>query len=155
MLLDVRSMRGADINTTHYLVRGYVSIKLKCPQKRKKRVRQPALENLRDKSKSQEYSNKIAEKYYTNDQELGNSPLEEQWKKLRDIITDISFEVLGERGRKKRTEHLSKDTKNLLKERPVRLKRNLVLLRIVLSTRRLTVLLGRTVKEMIMPGLLE
>ena len=116
-LLDVRSMRGADINTTHYLVRGYVSIKLKCPQKRKKRVRQPALENLRDRSKSQEYSNKIAEKYYTNDQELGNSPLEDQWKKLRDIITDISFEVLGERGRKKRTEHLSKDTKNLLKER--------------------------------------
>ena len=36
---------------------------------------------------------------------------------MRDIITDISFEVLGERGRKKRTEHLSKDTKNLLKER--------------------------------------
>ena len=79
-------MRGADINTTHYLVRGYVSMKLKCPQKRNKRVRQPALENLRDRSKSQEYSNKIAEKYYTNDQELGNSPLEEQWKKLRDII---------------------------------------------------------------------
>ena len=36
---------------------------------------------------------------------------------MRDIITDISFEVLGERGRKKRTEHISKDTKNLLKER--------------------------------------
>ncbi|XP_063683687.1 uncharacterized protein LOC134818177 [Bolinopsis microptera] len=116
-LLDVRSMRGADINTTHYLVRGYVSIKLKCPQKRKKRVRQPALEHLRDRSKSQEYSNRIAEEYYNNDQEHGNSPLEEQWQNLRDIITDVSFEVLGERGRKKRTEHLSRDTKNLLKER--------------------------------------
>ena len=32
-------MRRADINTTHYLVRGYLSIKLKCPQKRKRHVK--------------------------------------------------------------------------------------------------------------------
>jgi hypothetical protein len=32
-------------------------------------------------------------------------------------INNISFEVLGERGRKKKTEHLSMETKNLLKER--------------------------------------
>ena len=117
-LLDVRSMRGADINTTHYLVRGYVSVKLKCPQKRKKCVKQPALEHLRDKSRSIEFSNKIAESYYNDDHLLNENPsLEEQWKNLKYVITSISFEVLGERGRKKKTEHLSMETKNLLKER--------------------------------------
>ena len=116
-LLDVRSMRGADINTTHYLVRGFISVKLKCPQKRKKSIRMPALEHLRDRSKSQEYSNKIAEKYYSKAQEHGDSLLEDQWKNLRDTIFDVSFEVLGERGRRKNTEHLSNETKKLLKER--------------------------------------
>ena len=116
-LLDVRSMRGADINTTHYLVRGYLSVKLKCPQKRKKGIKMPALELLRDRSKSQEYSNKIAEKYYKMDETSANIPLEDQWKNLRDSVTEVSFEVLGERGRKKKTEHLSRETKELIKER--------------------------------------
>ena len=116
-LLDVRSMRGADINTTHYLIRGYVSVKLKCPQKRRKAARLPALEHLRDRSKSQEYSNKIAEKYYGSDRKLENPSLEDQWKNLKNTIADISFEVLGERGRRKKTDHLSHETKNLLKER--------------------------------------
>ena len=71
-LLDVRSMRGADINTTHYLVRGYVSIKLKCPQKRKKGVKRPALNHLRDKSKSKEYSDKIAERFSEDNAEISS-----------------------------------------------------------------------------------
>ncbi|KAL5246977.1 hypothetical protein ACHWQZ_G018993 [Mnemiopsis leidyi] len=117
-LLDVRSMRGADINTTHYLVRGYVSVKLKCPEKRKKSARMPALEYLRDRTKSNEYSNKIAEKFNDcQDLHSKNRPLEEKWKELKEAICDVSFDVLGERSRKQKAEHLSKETKELLKER--------------------------------------
>ena len=43
--------------------------------------------------------------------------MEDQWKNLKNTIADISFEVLGERGRRKKTDHLSHETKNLLKER--------------------------------------
>ncbi|KAL5268053.1 hypothetical protein ACHWQZ_G004934 [Mnemiopsis leidyi] len=86
-LLDVRSMRGADINTTHYLVRGYVSVKLKCPEKRKKSVRMPALEYLRDRTKSNEYSNKIAEKFNDcQDLHSENRPLEEKWKEINGLV---------------------------------------------------------------------
>ena len=94
-------------------------MKLKCPQKRKKAVKLPALEHLRDRSRSQEYGNKIVEKYYScgMDQDPSNIPLEDQWKCLKDAITEVSFEVLGERGRKKKAEHLSKETKDLLQER--------------------------------------
>ena len=46
------SVFGADIN----FVRGYVSVKLKCPQKWKRSFRMPASEYLQDKSKNQEYS---------------------------------------------------------------------------------------------------
>ena len=99
------------------MVRGYISVKLKCPQKRKKTVKMPALEHLRDKSRIQEYSNKIAEQYYKEDQVPANIPLEDQWKFFRDTIKEVSFEVLGERGRQKKTEHLSVETKDLLKER--------------------------------------
>ena len=65
--LDVRSMRGVDRNTTHYLVIGDLSVKLKCPQERKKCVKQPALRHIRSKSRSKEFSDKIAENYYNND----------------------------------------------------------------------------------------
>ena len=114
-LLDVRSMRGADINTTHYLVRGYVSIKLKCPQKRKKGVKRPALNHLRDKSRSKEYSDKIAERFSEDNAEI--SSLEDKWIKLRDTINEVSFEVLGEKDRKKKEDHISKETKDLLVQR--------------------------------------
>jgi hypothetical protein len=75
----------------------------------------PALEHLRDKSRIQEYSNKIAEQYYKEDQVPANIPLDDQWKFFRDTIKDVSFEVLGERRRKKKIEHRSVETKDLLK----------------------------------------
>ena len=108
-------MRGADINTTHYLVRGYVSIKLKCPQKRKKGVKRPALNHLRDKSRSKEYSDKIAERFSEDNAEI--SSLEDKWIKLRDTINEVSFEVLGEKDRKNKEDHISKKTKDLLVQR--------------------------------------
>ncbi|KAL5248275.1 hypothetical protein ACHWQZ_G017455 [Mnemiopsis leidyi] len=98
--------------------RGYVSVKLKCPEKRKKSARMPALEYLRDQTKSNEYSNKIAEKFNVcQDLHSENRPLEEKWKELKEAICDVSFNVLGERSRKQKAEHLSKETKELLKER--------------------------------------
>ena len=114
-LLDVRSMLGADINTTHYLVRGYVSIKLKCPQKRKKYVKLPALNHLRDRSRSTEYSDKIGEKFHRDEKD--NTNLEDKWIKLKETINEVSFEVLGEKDRKKKEDHLSLETKDLLRQR--------------------------------------
>ena len=114
-LLDVRSMRGADINTTHYLVRGYISIKLKCPQKRKKYVKLPALNHLRDRSRSTEYSDKIGEKFHRDEKD--NTNLEDKWIKLKETINEVSFEVLGEKDRKKKEDHLSLETKDLLRQR--------------------------------------
>ncbi|KAL5251681.1 hypothetical protein ACHWQZ_G014726 [Mnemiopsis leidyi] len=46
-----------------------------------------------------------------------NRPLEDKWKDLKEAICDVSFDVLGERSRKQKAEHLSKETKELLKER--------------------------------------
>ena len=92
-------MRGADINTTHYLVRGYLSNKLKCPQKRNKDVKRPALNHLHNKSRSKEYSDKIAERFSEN---AKISSLEDKWIKLRDTINEVSFGVLGEKDRRKK-----------------------------------------------------
>ena len=46
-----------------------------------------------------------------------NIPLEDQRRFFRDTMAEVSFEVLGERGRKKKNGHLSVETKDLLKER--------------------------------------
>lgn len=116
-LLDVRTMRGADINTTHYLVRGYINVKLKCPQKRKPAVKRPALQFLRDRSKSTEFSKVIKKRFFDKEKLPENSQLDEHWNEFKETITDVSFEVLGEKGRYKNAEHLSNTTKDLIKQR--------------------------------------
>ena len=115
-LLDVRSCRGADIGSDHYLVRGYLRVKLQAVQKRKAPQRSiPAIEQLRDQTKVAEYNIALTNRFSC--LPIEDEPLEEMWKNFKEIVDDVSLEVLGKRPKKKRQNHLSQETKALLVER--------------------------------------
>ena len=115
-LLDLRSYRGADIGSDHYLVRGLLRVKLQAVQKRQSRQHvAPALEHLRDRSKVEEYNIALSNRFSC--LSVDDEPIEETWVNFKEIVNDVSMQILGKRPKKRRQQHLSQETKNLLTER--------------------------------------
>ena len=114
-LLDVRSYRGADIGSDHYLVKSPMRIKLMSNGKAQSSSRRvPAIENLRDHSKVEEYCIALQNRFSSLPVEEN---LDEEWGQVRDSIKEVSMEVLGERPRRRKQQHLSQETKDLIAER--------------------------------------
>ena len=114
-LLDVRSCRGADIGSDHYLVRGQFRVKLMAVQKMNvSRRKSPAIENLRDQSKVEEYCIALQNRFSCLPMEEN---LDGEWTLVKDTIKEVSMEVLGERPRRRKQQHLSQETKSLIAER--------------------------------------
>ena len=114
-LLDVRAYRGADIGSDHYLVKSPVRIKLMAVKKMQASCkRSPAIENLRDQSKVEEYCIALHNRFsgLTVDEDL-----DKEWEVIRDGIKEVSMEVLGQRPRRRKQQHLSQETKDLIAER--------------------------------------
>ena len=114
-LLDVRSYRGADIGSDHYLVKSPVRIKLMAVKKIQASCKRlPAIENLRDQSKVEEYCVALHNRFSCLEEE---EDLDKEWEAIRDGITEVSMEVLGQRPRRRKQQHLSQETKDLIAER--------------------------------------
>lgn len=114
-LLDVRSYRGADIGSDHYLVRGQLRVKLQSVKKCKSANRKiPAIDYLRDKSKVEDYNIALSNRFSS--LPLDKS-LDETWEEFKNVVDEVSMEVLGERPKKRRHNHLSQETKQLLNDR--------------------------------------
>jgi len=115
-LLDVKACRGADIGSDHYLVRGYLRIRLKAAKKLDAVDHTfPAIEHLRDGTKAEEYNIELTNRFeclYVEDE-----PLEDTWEKFKETVHSVSLEVLGDRPRKRRQQHLSQETKDLIRKR--------------------------------------
>ena len=114
-LLDVRSYRGADIGSDHYLVKSPMRIKLMGIEKVQASCRKaPAIEHLRDHSKVQEYCIALHNRF-------SSLPVEEsldgEWELVKEGIKEVSMEVLGQRPRRRKQQHLSQETKDLITER--------------------------------------
>jgi len=115
-LLDVRSHRGADIGSDHYLVRGYLQVKLQSVEKQAKScVPVPDIGRLRDKSRVPEYNKALHSHFMA--APLAEKTLEESWSMFKDGVGTVSMDVLGPRGKRKRENHFSTETKKLLEER--------------------------------------
>ena len=115
-LLDTKVCRGAQIGTTHKLVRGYLRVTLKAAFKSGgNRKKEPAIEKLRDRSAADDYCDALHIEYSNADNE--NKTLDEAWKHFRTKVDEVSLSVLGEKSRKKRVQHLSDATKDLLSKR--------------------------------------
>ncbi|XP_078701690.1 uncharacterized protein LOC144927827 [Branchiostoma floridae x Branchiostoma belcheri] len=115
-LLDVKVCKGADIGSDHYLVRGFLRIRLKAVSKMEAAQHTfPAIEHLRDESKVAEYNIELANRFeclYVEDESL-----EDTWEKFKETVHSTSTDVLGDRPRKRRQQHLSQKTKDLIMKR--------------------------------------
>ena len=96
-LLDVRSYRGADIGSDHYLVRGYLQVKLQSVGKQEKTsVRVPDIDRLRDKSRVPEYNEGLRSHFMT--APLAEKTLEESWRIFKEGVEGVSMDVWGPEG---------------------------------------------------------
>ena len=93
-LLDTKVCRGAQIGTTHKLVRGYLRVTLKAAFKSGgNRKKEPAIEKLRDRSAVDDYCDALHIEYSNADNE--NKTLDEAWKHFRTKVDEVSLSVLG------------------------------------------------------------
>ena len=114
-LLNVKVCRGADISSDHFLVRGFAKIKLLSAKKlQSSQHKIPAIEHLRDGSLVTEYNLALQNQFSCLEPE---QDLETFWSGFKDSIQEVSMDVLGQKPKKRREEHLSSDTKSLLMQR--------------------------------------
>jgi hypothetical protein len=78
------------------------------------RRKSPAIENLRDQSKVEEYCIALQNRFSCLPMEEN---LDGEWTLVKDTIKEVSMEVLGERPRRRKQQHLSQETKSLIAER--------------------------------------
>ena len=112
-LCDVRSYRGADINTTHHLVKGKVKLKLSS-QRKKEKDPKPNLGLLRSGEKVDEYQNRLQE---TPMQVTPESTIEDDWNSIVKTYQDVSKQVIGKLPPRNIDQHLSVKTIDLIEQR--------------------------------------
>ena len=114
-LLDVRSQRGADINTSHYLVRGKLRLKLSS-LKKSKNISPPNLDALRSGEKVAEYQQQLNHCSAKN-RNVENSDIDADWEVIKSVYKSAAKTTLGKRPPKKKDQRLSTESKALIEER--------------------------------------
>ena len=113
----MRVLRSADIGSDHYLVRGKVRIRLSSAKNSKEPAKKvPAIENLRTgcAETRKKYNVSLQNRFETLEPE---ESLEGQWGQMKEVIDEVSLEVLGTRPRRVRQQHLSHETRDLIAKR--------------------------------------
>ncbi|KAK0134904.1 Craniofacial development protein 2 [Merluccius polli] len=113
-LLDVRSYRGADVGSDHFLVVGKIRLKLKKVEKVQPK-RPYAVDKLKNNNVSESFREELSKKLAVPQHP---STIEEQWSLFSRTITETAEAVLGRRGTNKErwiTDH----TWKLIDERKV------------------------------------
>ena len=85
-LLDVRAYRGADIGSDHYLVMRCSKVRLRMKRN------QPALENLTNRSKVEEYNFVLTNRFLALSPEVD---LNAEWNQFKEVVETVSLEVLS------------------------------------------------------------
>ena len=90
-LLDIQAFRGADIGSDHYLVHGQLRVTLQAVQKRKSLQHAiPALEQLRDQSKVEQYTIALSNRFSCLSVE--DEPINQTWVNVKEIVNDVSMQ---------------------------------------------------------------
>ena len=114
-LLNVKVCRGADIGSDHYLVRGRLRIKLLSVKKRQERKLDiPAIEHLRDKTLVAEYNVALQNRFGCLEPEVD---LESMWDNFKSTVSQVSMDILGQRPRRRKEQHLFQKTRDMLVKR--------------------------------------
>jgi hypothetical protein len=91
---DVRSYRGADCDSDHFLVIAKFRIQLKNIQNTNNRIAKYNLEKLKEEGENQKYIEFLTEKLRTS--QTDNLEISDRWAIIRNTITKVTRKSLGE-----------------------------------------------------------
>ena len=114
-LQDVRSFRGADVGTDHYLVGGKLKLKLKKVE-RKVIVKPYDVKKLQNQNKRHELELEINNRFQLL-QDEGESDVEHQWKNFKEVTQGAADKVLGPRRGTKKESWIKEETWALIDAR--------------------------------------
>lgn len=99
-IMDVRSLRGIDGDTDHYLVRAKVKTRISS-QKYNKTIKNPQwnLDEIENTEKQQKYKEQLEQ---TLNSEREHNDIEKMWEATAEVVTKTADEIFG-RSRRKRT----------------------------------------------------
>jgi len=100
---DVRSIRGADSDSDHYLIRGKMNIKLKKrPHTRMEHLNRYDVAKLEDPNRINTFRHRIRQEFINYDFK-SMVTVDEKWNKTKDILNKISDDVIGKQKKNKKT----------------------------------------------------
>ena len=110
---DVRTYRGADVGSDHYLVKATLKLNLK--RKRHQATEKPfAVEKLKTASVTEQFQLKVTNRF----QQLQHATdIEEQWTMFKQAVTQSAEETLGHRCGSQRERWIRDKTCSLIDER--------------------------------------
>ena len=114
-LQDVRTFRGADVGTDHYLVGGKLKLKLKKVDK-KAIIKPYDVKKLQEQSKRQELELEINNRFQLLQDEVENDT-EHQWNIFKEVTQGAADKVLGPRRGTKKKGWIKDETWALIDER--------------------------------------
>lgn len=115
-IMDVRSMRGADIDSDHILVR--IKFQERLAVKPKERAEQSKIYNvelLKDEKKEEEYRDQLQRKLRMD--RNGQMDINTMWEETKLAINMTAQEVLGERKKQNRNKWYDEEVSKILEER--------------------------------------
>ena len=120
-LQDVRSYRGADCDSDHYLVVANIKVKLKMERTpRTEKVRRFNVDKLKTQDIRNEFQIKIQNRFSTldileeNEEEIA---VEEEWREIQSTIKEVAEEVLGFEERINSTDWYDAECRSVCSER--------------------------------------
>ncbi|XP_054287800.1 uncharacterized protein LOC129003530 [Macrosteles quadrilineatus] len=119
-ITNVRTIRGAECGSDHYLVLVKVKQRI-CIEKRKgQEIHESiAVEKLREKDTAKEFKIKLSNRFQILEEQEQNDKLtiEERWTSLRNTIQKCAEEVCGKKKRSKNKPWFDEDCRTMINER--------------------------------------
>lgn len=116
-ILDVRSCRGPNIDSDHYLVRGLLRARIAAPTKKPPQLWIPDVESLKREDKKRQYTAKVEREIIEAvDDDHQDRTIDEEWDRLRMMVETAAREVLGPKT-KKRNEWFDEECRKALESK--------------------------------------